>query len=327
MTRGRALKVGSLCSGYGGLEMGVASVEDIEVRWYAEIDPAASKVIAGLPNLGDIAIVDWSALEAVDLLCAGYPCQPFSLAGDRKGTADDRHLWPHIAEAVRVLRPRHVLLENVAGHLSLGFGTVLGALAALGYVGRWTCVRASDVGAPHRRERVFILAAAGVGSSEERPEQVGEPGSGGALVAGLHRPALADPDSQRLKGRMQQDSWTHEPRLGASRRPDADRLVTAAPDPDFTGLEGSESAQRLDMSAWGDYGPAIRRWERLTRPAPAPVDDRGRLSPRFVEWMMGLPDGWVTAVAIPYAAQLRCLGNGVVPQQTAAAWQHLTKAA
>ena len=157
------MKVASLCSGYGGLEMGVALVEPVEVIWHAEYEPAPAQVHAyhwpDAPNVGDITTADWSELEAPDLLTAGYPCQPFSTAGRRKGTEDDRHLWPHVAEAIRTLRPRSVLLENVAGHLTLGFDVVAGDLAAMGYEFRWGCVRASDAGAPHHRERVFIVAS------------------------------------------------------------------------------------------------------------------------------------------------------------------------
>lgn len=157
------LTVGSLCSGYEGIGLGL-SYARIEHRmvFVADPDKGATAVLdhhlQGVPNLGDIATIDWRTVAPVDLLTAGYPCQPFSTAGKRKGTTDVRHLWPCIADAVRVVRPRYVLLENVAGHRSLGFGRVLADLAGLGYVGSWRSVRASDVGAAHKRERVFILA-------------------------------------------------------------------------------------------------------------------------------------------------------------------------
>lgn len=156
------LTIGSLCSGYGGLDMAVAEVLDARVAWVADPDPGASAVLAhhhpDAPNLGDITATDWDAVDSVDILTAGYPCQPFSLSGQRKGTTDERHIWPNVAEAIRLLRPGFVFLENVAGHRSLGFGRVLADLASFGYVGSWVSVRASDVGASHRRERVFIGA-------------------------------------------------------------------------------------------------------------------------------------------------------------------------
>jgi DNA (cytosine-5)-methyltransferase 1 len=129
--------------------------------WCAEYDKYASELIEenfGYLNHGDISKIDWSAVEPIDILTAGYPCQPFSLAGQRKGTKDDRHIWPHITEAIRVLRPKFIVLENVRGHLSLGFDRVLGDLTELGYDARWKVVRASEVGAPHNRARLFIVA-------------------------------------------------------------------------------------------------------------------------------------------------------------------------
>ena len=154
--------IGSLFSGYGGLDLAVDMVLDAEPAWFVEFDDAPSKILnrhwPGVPNYGDVTKVDWSALPPVDILTGGYPCQPFSAAGRRKGTDDERHLWPYVRDAIRVLRPRIVLLENVAGHRSLGFDQVLGDLAEDGADVWWTSLRASDIGAPHHRERLFILA-------------------------------------------------------------------------------------------------------------------------------------------------------------------------
>ena len=155
---GRMTRVGSLFTGYGGLDMAVGG----DLAWYSEIEPAACRVLAahypGVPNLGDVTAVDWSAVEPVDVLTGGYPCQPFSNAGKRLGEEDERHLWPYVKQAIGVLRPPLVILENVRGHLTLGFKTVLGEIAELGYDARWGIVRASDAGAPHQRARLFIAA-------------------------------------------------------------------------------------------------------------------------------------------------------------------------
>jgi DNA (cytosine-5)-methyltransferase 1 len=94
----------------------------------------------------------------VDILIAGYPCQPFSAAGKRAGKDDPRHLWPWIADGIRVLRPRTCFLENVEGHISLGLSTVVSDLEELGYKVSWGIFSASECGAPHQRKRVFILA-------------------------------------------------------------------------------------------------------------------------------------------------------------------------
>ena len=156
------MRAGALCAGYGGLEMGLASVTDVDLAWYAEYDAAPSAIMAhhhpGVTNLHDVTAIDWAALEPVDVLTAGYPCQPFSAAGMRRGEDDPRHLWPHIAKGIAILRPPLCVFENVRGHLSLGFDKVLHDLHRLGYDVRWYLLRAADVGAAHGRARLFIFA-------------------------------------------------------------------------------------------------------------------------------------------------------------------------
>lgn len=155
------LTFGSLFSGIGGLDLGMERAGFV-CRWQSEIDDYASRVLKKhwphIPNLGDVKQIDWNTVEPVDVIVGGYPCQPFSVAGSRNGGTDERHLWPWFANAISVVRPRYALLENVAGHLSLGFGQVLGDLATLRYDARWDCIPAAAVGAPHRRDRVFIIA-------------------------------------------------------------------------------------------------------------------------------------------------------------------------
>ena len=157
------MKVGSLFSGIGGLDLGLERA-GMDVIWQSEIDPYACKVLdkhwPTVPNLGNIKEIDWSQVERPDVICGGYPCQPFSTAGKRQGEGDARHLWPWVRECIAELRPRYAVLENVRGHLSLGFGTVLGDLAAIGYDTEWQVIPAAAVGAPHRRDRVFIVAYA-----------------------------------------------------------------------------------------------------------------------------------------------------------------------
>jgi DNA (cytosine-5)-methyltransferase 1 len=134
----------------------------MRVAWQSEIDPYACKVLAKhwpeVLNHGNIKEIDWRRVEPVDVICGGYPCQPFSTAGKRRGEKDPRHLWPWVREAISQLRPRYAILENVRGHLSLGGTTVLGEIAALGYDAEWRVVSAASVGANHRRDRVIIVA-------------------------------------------------------------------------------------------------------------------------------------------------------------------------
>lgn len=201
------MRVLSLFSGLGGF--------DLAARWvgwqttaYIEIEPWACKTMAhhfpDAPNLGDVTLIDWSHVERPDIVVGGFPCQPASTAGRRRGTGDERWLWPEVARCLGALRPRWALLENVPGLLSVNggaaFGEVLGDLARLGYDASWFRVAAADVGAPHKRERVWIVAhlsdAAGPrleeaigpqheGRGERLAEHVGELGH--ALGAGLER--------------------------------------------------------------------------------------------------------------------------------------------
>lgn len=310
------MTVGSICTGYAGLELALsrALAAPIRTTWHAEIDPAACRVLTarypGIPNLGDITAVNWADVDTVDWLVAGYPCQPFSDAGLRKGIEDERHLWPYVATAIRHLRPRYVLLENVRGHLRRGFDRVLNSLASCGYVGSWVCVRASDIGAPHRRERLFVIAA---DASRLRQRHSRTPSNGRLPTAALASPAdtvrEADPAGDPVR-----------------------RLIDLLPTPrasDHTGanvhgdggLDLRTAVVLVQPDRWGRYRPAIDQWANLTgRPAPAPVEQwpggQSVLSPRFVEWMMGLDDGWVTrAPRITRNDALRVLGAGVVPQQ------------
>jgi DNA (cytosine-5)-methyltransferase 1 len=153
---------GSLCTGYGGLDIGIEAVYDTRTIWHAETEPAAAQLLAerfpGVPNIGDITAVDWASVPPVDILTAGFPCQPISHAGKRKGQDDERWIWPSVATAVGVLRPRLAVFENVAAITVRGLEPVLADLAALGFDAEWTCLPASAIGAPHRRERWFCLA-------------------------------------------------------------------------------------------------------------------------------------------------------------------------
>lgn len=193
----QGLRIGSFFSGVGGLDMAVEKVFGGRVVWQFEIDPAASKVLEyrfpEVPNLGDITAVNWAGyneivpdvLVPVDVICAGFPCQDVSAAGRRAGIKEGTRsgLWSVLADAIDALHPTWVVVENVRGLLSAGAhrnvesdeatvgegrngpllraaGAVLGDLAEMGYDAQWATVAASEVGAPHHRERVFIVAYA-----------------------------------------------------------------------------------------------------------------------------------------------------------------------
>ncbi len=181
-------RIGSLFSGYGGLDLGVMNVLGGKVVWHVEFDAAPSKILdknfPEVPNYGDITKVDWTTVEPIDVLTGGFPCQDVSLAGKRAGMKNGTRsgLWAEFANAISILRPEMVVIENVRGLLSAttnsnvefcpwcmggtdsehslrALGAVLGDLCELGYNARWEIVSAADAGAPHRRQRVFIVAS------------------------------------------------------------------------------------------------------------------------------------------------------------------------
>ena len=161
--------IGSVCTGFAGLDLGVAAVLGGRIAWYCEVDPHACAILGarlpGVPNLGDLRAADFAAAEPVEVLTAGFPCQDISAAGRRAGIDKGARsgLWNNILDTVRLLRPNLVVVENVAAlrWKNGGLDRVLAGLAEAGYDAVWRCVRAADIGAAHRRERVFLCAVPG----------------------------------------------------------------------------------------------------------------------------------------------------------------------
>lgn len=300
------LRIGSLCTGYGGLDMAALTVFGGQLAWCADNDQHVAVILAvrypGVPNLGDLRAIDWCEVAPVDIICAGFPCQDISYSGRGAGIEKGARsgIWKHIVRGIRVLRPKLVVVENVAAIRRRGLDRVLGDLAENGYYAVWTSLRAGDIGAAHRRERVFILAY--------------EPEARNILAA--------------ANARGQRRSRRPTGREAPGQRAPGGSLGLGA----VAGTDAADDRRKADLGrapsvgeiAWGRYGAAIRRWEAVTgRPAPNPTESgmRGqpRLSPLLSEWLMGLPRGFVTDLGLPYSAQHRALGNGVVPQQATAA--------
>ncbi|UUV28611.1 DNA cytosine methyltransferase [Amycolatopsis roodepoortensis] len=256
--------IGSLCTGVAGLDLGVAAVLGGRIAWYSEVDPHAAAILAarlpGVPNLGDLRAVDFTSVAPVEVLTAGFPCQDISAAGRRAGIEKGARsgLWSNILDAIRLLRPRLVVVENVAAlrWKNGGLDRVLAGLAEAGYDAVWRCVRAADIGAAHRRERVFLCAVPAPGRDADdadpagprrrtprprrpstatggrtsgQPQRRGRLGrQGGARTADSDGGGLAvggDPDGA--------EAGPPDPR----RMRDADRLGAAATDPDRLGRE------------------------------------------------------------------------------------------
>lgn len=193
----------SLFSGVGGLDL-AAEWAGFTTLAFCERDSYCQQVLRkhwpDVPIFDDVREVTADALreagiDRVDLLSGGFPCQPFSFAGQRRGADDERHLWPEMCRIIREVRPRWVLAENVRGLLSIDsgrtFGAILRDLASLGYRVGWCVYGARDVGAPHKRERVFIVAYA-TGKQSGRVQQPGIQSNVGASGR-----TVADTDSSR----------------------------------------------------------------------------------------------------------------------------------
>ena len=157
------ISVGSLFSGIGGIELGLERSGGFKTIWFVENEPYCQAVLRKhwpkVPIYGDIKEINFRKLPHVDMLTGGFPCQDISIAGKGEGISGKRSgLWTEYARAIRKIRPRYALIENVPALLSRGIDTVLRDLAEAGYDAEWFTLCASDFGALHRRERIFIVA-------------------------------------------------------------------------------------------------------------------------------------------------------------------------
>ena len=172
MTR---LRVLDLFSGIGGFSLGLERTGGFETVAFCEIEEFPRKVLAkhwpDIPIHRDVRKLKGTDIGPVDVICGGYPCQPFSIAGQRRGKEDDRHLWPEFSRLVAELRPAWVIGENVAGHISMGLDDVLSDLEGQGYACRTFVIPACALDAPHRRDRVWTVAYADGGNDRRTPRQ------------------------------------------------------------------------------------------------------------------------------------------------------------
>ena len=403
------LTAGSLCSGYGGLDLAVMAVTGARLAWVAETDRHAAAVLArhwpGVPNLGDVTALDWARVPPVDLVSAGWPCQDISYAGpgpaSRKEPAVasgspspsafaifDRATssWRTSPRSARAASRKSSATWPRSGM------TRSGRAFALPTPEPRTAATASSSSPPGPEppggSRLLPTPVAGnsndgeaTGSWLARRDRQKQPGRNGngigtplpVAIALLPTPMAGDFGADKDAGPVRPSGAKRQTglpdviihRLAAhggqagTGEPGPGRLL---PTPD-TGCSpnghgrrggrpgnGHQSGQGLDVAAtaltgapeppagtgpaaWGEYEPAIRRWEDvLGYPAPPPAEPgpsgRPRLSAAFAEWMMGLAPGFVTGVpGIPRTRQLKIIGNGVVPQQAAAALRLLIGAA
>ena len=284
------MRIGSLFGGVGGLELGLEWAGVGHTVWQVEQDAYAKAILAKhwphARRYDDVRTVGAHNLAPVDVLCGGFPCQDLSLAGRGAGLAGARSgLWFEYLRIARELRPRFLVVENVAALLARGAATVFGGLAALGYGAVWTTLRASDVGAPHRRERLFVVAYADGARSEGNV-----PFASKAPLADAARPRRADSGVDSTRGRVLLHDAPHDGLrllVPPDRRLDSRpvRAVSRATQP-RVGRDVDGLPSRLDGSWPAGRGADQHEWEP-TRTAHT-VANR--------------------------AARLRALGNAVVPQ-------------
>lgn len=303
-----------LCSGIGGFKL-AAGWAGFETIGFSEVEPFCCRLLKErwplVRNYGDLRGADFSGLRGgVDVLSAGVPCQPASLAGKRRGASDDRWLWPATLDVVECVQPAWCIFENPVGILSLDeFGGILLRLGDLGYEVRLFGVPANAVGAKHRRQRVFIVANRNV-ERLERSEHVRQWNSELPQFEHLGGEALADAECRELQ------RWRESGELGSAaseeqgsrnqRKRSGDSIVDsgeALADADRAGLEEQPD----------DYGESeVDHCGLGTKGVPQfPQTGLPILFPRLTQSPLcrrtdGIPDR---------SHRLKALGNAVVPQQ------------
>lgn len=289
------LRILDLFSGIGGFSLGLERTGGFETVAFCEIEEFPRKILAkhwqNVPIYKDVRTLDATQLGRIDVICGGYPCQPFSHAGKRLGAQDDRHLWPEMRRLIKELRPAWVIGENVAGHISMGLDDVLSDLDKLGYATQAFVIPACAVNAPHRRDRVWIVG----NSDKDTREQ--------STSVAIHNEAeqndiinicnVADPS--KMFSNVSTQHWQQEQRQ-KSEFGERDRFGIAS-ESNFIGQSGSRTLGESINSKAIEHWETNKSFDALgwpTEPAICGADD-------------GLPSGLVSA-------RLAALGNAVVPQ-------------
>jgi DNA (cytosine-5)-methyltransferase 1 len=317
------LHVASLCSGIGGLDLGFSRVFGGRTRTvaYAERDGyAASALVARMEDASLDRAPIFDDLESfpsgkyvgqVDCVLAGVPCQPFSLAGKRRGTDDERWLWPVAWRIVRDTGAWALVLENVRGFYGAGLRPVLRDLAESGWSAEWSNLRAADVGAPHRRDRLFLVAVAD--GYCDRLESIRRRG-----LLDLLGPALGDDvDGCRCTTGRVADADGAVVRDESGRRGGPSRSGTCESGHAGAAVGDADGARLAVGSGDAIAGAFPAAWP----PSPADADGwrdyvaRGGPAPSVVRAVRGSAHGLSGGLERFRADRLRCLGNAVVPAQ------------
>ena len=312
----------SICSGYGGIELGLSAVEDFKPVCYVENDLSQASILAARMEEGLLPEAPgWSDLTTfncepwrgrVDIITGGFPCQPWSVAGKQLGEKDPRHLWPHVARVASELGYPTLFLENVPGILDSYYFSIRPELQSMGYRVKEGLYTAEETGAPHRRQRLFFMAVHGNDTS-----------------------ALALPNAERLQG----FAWNY----GVSGRAvhphiEHDRDAVRS----WSGWSSNELDTRKELGdsnseglqGRGECRYSAREWspreagtKLIPLYPPGPEDEKG-WAYMLSEMQEAQPSICFTVDGHPpqLERQLRSYGNGVVPAMAAIAWCDLAQA-
>ena len=284
------MRVLDLFSGIGGFSLGLEKA-GMETVAFCEIDPFCQKVLKkhwpDVPIFEDVRGFDYDG--RADLICGGDPCQPFSVAGKRRGQSDDRHLWPAMFSLIKKYRPRWVIGENVAGHINMGLDDVLADLESEAYTATPFVIPACGVNAPHRRERVWIVGY----SEHDGPSTQSK--LRGDEAPGNKRRAKKPEKARQLEGA------DRPPNAASVRRSEGGGKRKDVADTDNKRLQGSEQG--------GEHQEENSRWEESALRSVAE-----RLSDGGGHWAVEPNVGRVANGVPRRMDRLRALGNAVVPQ-------------
>jgi len=308
------LKHLDLFSGIGGFSLGLESAGLVETVAFCDFDQYCQKVLKknfpGVPIYGDVKELNHDKLKAdgidqIDIITGGYPCQPFSVAGRKKGEEDPRHVWPEMFRLIRELRPTWVIGENVGGHIKLGLDSVLENLESEGYSARTFSISASSIGANHKRERVWIVAHSNEMQRQflrrQKSEQRQETFEGTSERSGT---PISMANSERL-GRTEGTEKSEE----LEREESSNQLDHCG-----QGCTKCQSCQTMANSEGSEGNVNDSNGGNGKAPQEELFGEHGSASGVSAWWSVEPSVGRVAHGVPDRVDRLKCLGNSVVPQ-------------